>query len=335
MAYPFGVLGMILAVFAARRLWRPHDPERAGDDELVNLTVRVTQPAVAGRTVAAIMREQGGPSCSRGFAEAKRRSFRAATSFYDRATYWSWSGGSETRKASSGRSGSGRRRTCRSTDPSSTCDECSCRHRSRSASGSVTSGSSSASAPSSRASAAAMSTGLLARHGARARDGPASPCVVPCERSRWEGRVEGGAAGRGWPAGPPRRPASRGDRPPRSQKGVDVLAHALDTVLAWHVQMVVMGSGDPEAEAFFLSRARTRGDRLRAWNPFDDARSHRIQAAADFFVMPSRVPRGRPGRQRAQLRPGEASHRLERRPAPFDADGVTIATCPADVVLRG
>jgi hypothetical protein len=47
-AYPFGVLGMILTVFAARRLWRPHDPERAGDDELVNLTVRVTQPAVAG-----------------------------------------------------------------------------------------------------------------------------------------------------------------------------------------------------------------------------------------------------------------------------------------------
>ena len=24
-----------------------------------------------------------------------------------------------------------------------------------------------------------------------------------------------------------------------------------------------------------------------------------------------------------------------QRPAPFDADGVTIATCPADVVLRG
>src|SRR4029450_252685 len=63
---------MILAVFAARRLWRPHDPERPADDELVNLPVRVPQPAVPGRTVAAIMREQGGPSCSRGFAEAKR-----------------------------------------------------------------------------------------------------------------------------------------------------------------------------------------------------------------------------------------------------------------------
>jgi starch synthase len=73
-----------------------------------------------------------------------------------------------------------------------------------------------------------------------------------------------------------------------SQKGVDVLARALDTVLAWDVQMIIMGTGDPQAEAFFSSRARTRRDRLCAWIPFDDARSHRIQAGADFFVMPSR-----------------------------------------------
>jgi putative transport protein len=60
-AYPFGVLGMILVIWAARRLWRPHDAERAGDDALVNLTVRVTQEAVAGRSVGAIVREQGWP----------------------------------------------------------------------------------------------------------------------------------------------------------------------------------------------------------------------------------------------------------------------------------
>ena len=52
---------MILAIWAARRLWRPHDSERAGDDELVNLTVRVTQPAVAGRSIAALVREHGWP----------------------------------------------------------------------------------------------------------------------------------------------------------------------------------------------------------------------------------------------------------------------------------
>jgi starch synthase len=72
------------------------------------------------------------------------------------------------------------------------------------------------------------------------------------------------------------------------QKGTDVFAHALDRILAWDVQLVVLGSGDPEAETFFASRARARSDRFCAWFPFDDARAHRVQAAADFFVMPSR-----------------------------------------------
>jgi starch synthase len=72
------------------------------------------------------------------------------------------------------------------------------------------------------------------------------------------------------------------------QKGVDVFAHALDRILAWDVQLVVLGSGDPEAERFFVSRARAKRDRFCAWFPFDDARAHRIQSGADFFLMPSR-----------------------------------------------
>jgi starch synthase len=72
------------------------------------------------------------------------------------------------------------------------------------------------------------------------------------------------------------------------QKGTDVLAHALDRILEWDVQLVMLGSGDPEAERFFAARARARPDRFRAWFPFDDARAHRVQAGADFFVMPSR-----------------------------------------------
>src|SRR3989442_4304732 len=50
----------------------------------------------------------------------------------------------------------------------------------------------------------------------------------------------------------------------------------------------MLGSGDPEAERFFSSRARSRSDRFCAWFPFDDGRAHRIQAGADFLVMPSR-----------------------------------------------
>jgi len=72
------------------------------------------------------------------------------------------------------------------------------------------------------------------------------------------------------------------------QKGVDVFARALDRILAWDVQLVVLGSGDPEAERYFTEQARAHSDRLCAWFPFDDARAHRIQAGADFFVMPSR-----------------------------------------------
>ena len=62
------------------------------------------------------------------------------------------------------------------------------------------------------------------------------------------------------------------------QKGVDVFAHALDRILAWDVQVVVLGSGSPKVERFFISRARSERDRFCAWFPFDDARAHRTQA---------------------------------------------------------
>jgi starch synthase len=50
----------------------------------------------------------------------------------------------------------------------------------------------------------------------------------------------------------------------------------------------MLGSGDPEAERFFSSRARACPEQFCAWFSFDDPRAHRIQAGADFFLMPSR-----------------------------------------------
>jgi starch synthase len=73
-----------------------------------------------------------------------------------------------------------------------------------------------------------------------------------------------------------------------SQKGFDVLAHALDRVLGWDVQLVLLGTGDPDAERFFAWADAHRGDRFRAWLKFDNGRAHRIEAGADFFLMPSR-----------------------------------------------
>jgi starch synthase len=73
-----------------------------------------------------------------------------------------------------------------------------------------------------------------------------------------------------------------------SQKGFDVLAHALDKVLGWDVQLVLLGTGDPDAERFFAWADAHRGDRFRAWLKFDNGRAHRIEAGSDFFLMPSR-----------------------------------------------
>ena len=54
------------------------------------------------------------------------------------------------------------------------------------------------------------------------------------------------------------------------------------------MQIVLLGTGDPEAERFFAWADAHRGDRFRAWLRFDDGRAHRIEAGADFFLMPSR-----------------------------------------------
>src|SRR6185503_8490859 len=53
-------------------------------------------------------------------------------------------------------------------------------------------------------------------------------------------------------------------------------------------QLVLLGTGDPDAERFFAAASERRRDRCHAWIGFDDARAHRIEAGADFFLMPSR-----------------------------------------------
>lgn len=73
-----------------------------------------------------------------------------------------------------------------------------------------------------------------------------------------------------------------------AQKGFDVLAHCLHRVLSWDLQVVLLGTGDRDAEHFFGALSARRPDRFKAWIGFDDGLAHRIEAGADFFVMPSR-----------------------------------------------
>jgi starch synthase len=72
------------------------------------------------------------------------------------------------------------------------------------------------------------------------------------------------------------------------QKGFDVLARALERILQWDVQLVLLGTGDADAERFFARAQGERGDKFRAWLGFDNGRAHRIEAGSDFFLMPSR-----------------------------------------------
>lgn len=73
-----------------------------------------------------------------------------------------------------------------------------------------------------------------------------------------------------------------------SQKGFDVLAHALDRILSWDLQIVLLGTGDPDAERFFAALAERRADKFRAYIGFDNGLAHRIEAGSDFLLMPSR-----------------------------------------------
>jgi putative transport protein len=66
-AYPVGVLGSILAIHLARRLWGAEPAAEAaalrafgaGVEELINRTVRVTRPEMEGRSIGELMRGRG------------------------------------------------------------------------------------------------------------------------------------------------------------------------------------------------------------------------------------------------------------------------------------
>jgi starch synthase len=62
----------------------------------------------------------------------------------------------------------------------------------------------------------------------------------------------------------------------------------MEGLLHLDLQFVLLGAGDPDAEAYLRRLDSQRGDRFRAWLHFDNRRAHRIEAGCDFFVMPSR-----------------------------------------------
>lgn len=73
-----------------------------------------------------------------------------------------------------------------------------------------------------------------------------------------------------------------------SQKGIDVLAAAVDGLVKAGVRLVVLGCGEPELERLLSAAAGRHPGRVALRLDFDEALAHRIYAGSDLFVMPSR-----------------------------------------------
>ncbi|MBI2355491.1 MAG: glycogen synthase [Deltaproteobacteria bacterium] len=72
-----------------------------------------------------------------------------------------------------------------------------------------------------------------------------------------------------------------------SQKGTDILAEAIHRILEMDVQFVMVGNGEPWAHFYFGDIAAMYPDRFACYIGYDNVLAHKVEAGADFFVMPS------------------------------------------------
>ncbi len=72
------------------------------------------------------------------------------------------------------------------------------------------------------------------------------------------------------------------------QKGVDIQLAALQEMLAADIQFALLGSGDPAFESAYRELARRFPSKVSVHIGFSNGLSHRVEAGADFFLMPSR-----------------------------------------------
>ncbi len=73
-----------------------------------------------------------------------------------------------------------------------------------------------------------------------------------------------------------------------AQKGVDLVVEVLPDLMELDLQVVVLGTGDPVYESLLRALEARYPDRLAVRIGFDEPLAHRIEAAADLFLMPSR-----------------------------------------------
>ena len=72
------------------------------------------------------------------------------------------------------------------------------------------------------------------------------------------------------------------------QKGLDLINFVIDRIVDDYTQLVVIGTGDPQYENMFRHYAWKYPDRVSANICYSDDLAHKLYAAADAFLMPSR-----------------------------------------------
>jgi len=71
------------------------------------------------------------------------------------------------------------------------------------------------------------------------------------------------------------------------QKGVDIQLGALEEMLSADIQFVLLGSGSPAFERGYHELAQRFPTKVAVRIGFHEGLSHRIEAACDFYLMPS------------------------------------------------
>ena len=72
------------------------------------------------------------------------------------------------------------------------------------------------------------------------------------------------------------------------QKGFDLVAHVFEELCQDDIQLVILGTGEEQYENLFRHYAWKCPDKVAACIYFSNEMSHKIYAACDAFLMPSR-----------------------------------------------
>ncbi|MCS0496365.1 glycogen synthase GlgA [Ancylobacter sp. MQZ15Z-1] len=72
------------------------------------------------------------------------------------------------------------------------------------------------------------------------------------------------------------------------QKGLDLLAENIGTLLDMGAQLALLGSGDADLSGRFSGASEAHAGRIAAWFGYDEGMAHLVQAGSDALIVPSR-----------------------------------------------